>query len=339
MNCFLKITIAALGLLSFLASADSGTAQEFRLKLHHFNSPQSLAHQQFLVPWAKKIEQASAGRIKVDVYPAMQLGGKPGDLYAQVRDGVVDLAWTLQGYSAGQFPLTSVMELPFLSPSTEVSSTVLMGLYEGELRKEYDSVKVIALHTTDPNALHTKVPVRTLTDMKAMKVRVASRWIGQTIEALGGTPISVPLPDIAQAVSRGQIDGFVIGWSVTRPFKLYELVKGHTEVSFGTSPAMLVMNQKTYDALPTDLKKVIDDNSGIKLASRLGRIWDEDVKKSREAARKAGNTIVDLPTAELGKWRQAGQGVVNEWISANSKAGDSRGIYQEVLQRIEKQNK
>src|SRR5690606_39115752 len=191
-----------------------------------------------LVPWAKELEAASNGRIKIDVFPSMQLGGKSEDLFSQVRDGVVEMAWTLPGYSAGQFPLTSVMELPFLAPTTEIASKVLMDLYDRHLKSEYESVKVIALHTTDPNALHSIPAIKMSSDFKGLKVRVASRWVGQTIEALGGTPISLPLPEIAQATARNQIDAFVIGWSVTRPFKLYELVKNHTEVAFGTSPAM-----------------------------------------------------------------------------------------------------
>lgn len=322
-----------------IVSSLSSQAQEFRFKLHHFNSPQSLAHQIFLVPWAKEIEAASNGRIKIDVFPSMQLGGKSEDLYGQVRDGVVELAWTLPGYTAGQFPLTSVMELPFLAPTTEIASKVLMDLYERYLKEEYASVKVIALHTTDPNALHSIPTVKARADFKGLKVRVASRWVGQTIEALGGTPVSLPLPEIAQAASRNQIDAFVIGWSVTRPFKLYEMVKSHTEVSFGTSPAMFVMNKNAYQSLPDDLKRIIDERSGMKLAGRLGQAWDEDVEKSRDAARKKGNTEIQLPAEELAEWKKAVRPVVESWISANSKRTDARKVYEDTIELIERHSK
>lgn len=330
MRFITKVAICGSILLTMLASA---SAQEFQFKLHHFNSPRSLAHQVFLVPWAKEIEAASNGRIKIDVYPSMQLGGKAEDLYSQVRDGVVDFAWTLQGYTAGQFPLTSVMELPFLTSSTEVASKALMALYERQyLNAEYSAVKVIALHTTDPNALHSIPAVKKKADLRGMKIRVASRWVGQTILALGATPVSMSLPEIAQAISRNQIDAFIIGWSVTRPFKLYESVKSHTEVALGASPAMFVMNKKAYESLPDDLKRIIDDHSGMKLSARLGKIWDEDVDKSRAAALQKGNEQQNLSANELAQWKAAVKPVIDSWISTNEKRGNSRKVYEDALE-------
>lgn len=330
MRFLAKVAITGSILFAMLASA---SAQEFHFKLHHFNSPQSLAHRAFLAPWAKGIEVASNGRIKIDVYPSMQLGGKAEDLYSQVRDGVVDFAWTLQGYTAGQFPLTSVMELPFLTSSTEVASKVLMALYERQhLNAEYEAVKVITLHTTDPNALHSIPVVKKKADLRGLKIRVASRWVGQTILALGATPVSMSLPEIAQAISRNQIDAFVIGWSVTRPFKLYEPVKSHTEVAFGASPAMLVMNKKAYESLPEDLRRIIDEHSGMKISAQLGKIWDEDVDKSRAAAFKKGNEQQILAPEELSQWKAAVKPVIDSWISVNAKRGNSRKVYEDALQ-------
>ena len=144
----LKISIKVLLLTVATSLMSAGTiAAEYNLKLHHFLGPKATAHSKMLVPWAKKIEQASNGRVKIDIYPAMSLGGKPPQLIRQVRDGVVDLIWTVNGYTPGLFPRTEVFELPFIHTNNPAATNLAMReMFEQDLAQEYTGLKVMFLH-------------------------------------------------------------------------------------------------------------------------------------------------------------------------------------------------
>ena len=120
-----------------LASLHGASAESVTLRVHTFNSPKAIANRLFLQPWAREVEERSGGRVDVEVYPAMQLGGKPSELYGQARDGVVDIVWTLPGYSAGRFPLTEVFELPFVCGDAVATSQTLTEFHHAWLRDEY----------------------------------------------------------------------------------------------------------------------------------------------------------------------------------------------------------
>ena len=167
----------------------NAAAEPITLRLHTFNSPKSIAVRQFLQPWAKEVEERSGGRVRIEVYPAMQLGGKPSDLYGQARDGVVDIVWTLPGYSAGRFPLTEVFELPFVCGDAEATSQALTHFHRKWLRDEYRDTRPLVFHTAAPGHVHTvNKPVRTLEDLEGMKVRSPSRASAEMLKALGASP-------------------------------------------------------------------------------------------------------------------------------------------------------
>ena len=333
----MSLAVAAWCLMTASAPAQ---AQQITLKLHNFNSPRAIANRLFMKPWAKKIEKESGGRLKIQIYPAMQLGGKARDLYAQARDGVVDLAWSRQGFHSGQFPLTAVFELPFLGTTGTAVSQALTEFQSIHLGNEYKDVHPVVLHATDGSILMTKTPVRRLEDLRGMKIRTPSRWIGEGLKAQGAAPVAMALPALSEALTRGQVQGMVISWSITRPFKYYDLVKNHTEVPVSVSPFMLIMNKKSYAKLPADLKRIIDANGGMKLAKKLGQLWDADAKKSYAIARKKGNTFISLSAAEEARWRKAARPAIDGWIAmANAKGYDGRKMYQDAVRLVEKYGK
>ena len=130
----------------FGALSNSVAAEPITLRLHTFNSPKSIAVQLFLQPWAEEIKERTEGRVEVQVFPAMQLGGIPSDLYGQARDGVVDIVWTLPGYSPGRFPLTEAFELPFVCADAEATSQALNDFYRTWLQDEYGDTQPLVFH-------------------------------------------------------------------------------------------------------------------------------------------------------------------------------------------------
>lgn len=310
---------AAILALSLLASG-TALAQEVTLRLHQFLPQQGTVPSKGITPWIQKIEAESNGRIKIQMYSSMQLGGSPPQLFDQARDGFVDIVWTLQGYTPGRFNKTEVFELPFIAGlSAEATSRALWDYVQKNALDEYKDVHVLALHTHGPGLLHTKAPVTGLDSLRGMKIRGGTRIVNNMLVKLGATPVGMPVPAVTEALSKGVLDGTTIPWEVAPALKVQELVKNHT--SFAGDRALYVatfvvaMNKAAYEKLPADLKKVIDNNSGAELGALFARTQDEGDKTSRAIAEKAGNSIVLLDAAETQRWRRTASAVESEWVA------------------------
>ncbi|HET6827711.1 MAG TPA: TRAP transporter substrate-binding protein, partial [Ramlibacter sp.] len=272
-----------------------------------------------LVPWAQKVEKESGGRIKVQLFNAMQLGGTPPQLFDQAKDGVVDFTWTVLGYTPGRFNKSEVFELPFMSGSAEQSSRAFQEYVEKYAADEFKDVKLIAVHTHGPGLFHTKTPVTDLESLRGMKIRGGSRIISNMLGKLGAIPVGMPVPAVTDGLSKGVIDGTTIPWEVTPSLKVTELVKNHTTFAgkegLYTQTFAFSMNKAAYEKLPADLKKVIDANSGIETAAMFGRAMDEGDKVGREIAVKAGNRIIALDVQETQRWRRTAATVETDWVN------------------------
>ena len=310
---FTGLILLAAGLLCSLP--DRARAEQITLRLHHFNSPKAIAHRLFMRPWADEVEKKSEGRVKVQVFPAMQLGGKPPDLYGQARDGVVDIIWTIPGYSPGRFPLTEVFELPFLAGSAPAASKALTEFHRKWMRDEYKDTHPLVFHSTASTHVHTAgKPVRMLEDIRGMKIRTPSRVGAATLSALGAVPVGMPVPAVYEALSRGVVEGTAIPWTIMRPFRLHEVTNYHTEVSLSRVLFVMTMNKRRYDELPADAKAVIDSSTGMALAGRLGGMWQDDEKPGRAIAVERGQPILSLSEAERKRWREKSRTVIDGWV-------------------------
>ncbi|MEZ5775510.1 MAG: TRAP transporter substrate-binding protein [Hyphomicrobiaceae bacterium] len=317
---------AALAGASLPARAE--TKPEFTLRLHHFLPAVGVEHRGFLEPWAKRIEAASDGRIRVEVYPSMQLGGKAPQLYDQARDGVVDIVWTLAGYTPGRFPRLEVFELPFIaSDRGEITSQAIWEYYTTKAADELADVKVLAVDTHGKGNLFIKGRVvRRPEDLKGVRVRVPSRAINDTLTLIGASPIGIPAPGVPEALAKGVVDGVMFPYEVVPAFKVEELTDHVTELmgdrALYTAVFLFVMNKASYERLPDDLKKVIDDNSGAALSAEGGRLWDEWDALGREAIARHNGVVTLVDGEDLEAWKAATAPVVDQWIKARTEAGD-----------------
>ncbi len=308
------------------------------LRAHHFLGPTSTVQAQFLQPWADKVAKDSGGRLRIEIYPAMQLGGRPAQLVDQVRDGAVDLVWTLPGYTRGRFPVTEVFELPFLAGSATATSQAVQEFSERHLKAEYRDLRPLALWVHAPGTLMiASRPVRSLADLKGLKIRAPHHAMTETLKALGASPVSMPVPDVYEALSRRVIDGAAVPFEVATPLRLQEVAKFHTEVPIYTSVFLFAMNRAKYEALPADLKKVIDANSGMALSKRMGEVWDAAEQPGRNAAKAAGGEFIPLPPAELAAWKAAAQPAIDQWVAAMAERGlDGKALLAEAQALIKK---
>ena len=326
-------------------SIGTAAAEEVKLKVAHFLPPGSTAHAKFITPWCDKINKESAGRLKCEIYPAMQLGGTPPQLIDQVRDGVADIVWTLPGYSAGRFPAIEVFELPFMINTAESSSRALWEyIHVNKLdQSEYKDVKPLVFHVHDAGQLHlVKKPISELSNFRGLKLRAPTRQTNKFLAALGATPVGMPAPQVSEALSKGVIDGAMLPWEVVPAVKAHELVKFHTEGdpnarALYTTAFIFAMNKAKYDSLPADLKAVIDANSGADTSAWVGKVWDDSASSARKLATDRGNKFNVVPAAELQKWEKAGQRVYDSWITeVGDKGYDGKALLKSAQALVQK---
>lgn len=317
MNPLRHIAVASLMGLSALA-APTVHAQEVTLKVSFFLPASSFANTLFITPWCDKIARESANKLKCQLYPSMQLGGTPPQLYDQVKDGVADVVWTLPGYTSGRFPTVDVFELPFMMQSPEATSKALWDYTQQYSQDDFKDVKPLAFHVHGDGVFHmNSKPIKTAADLKGLKLRAPTRMTTKFMALLGATPVGMPVPQVGDALSKGVIDGAVVPYEVVPSVKIHELVKFHSETdpaepAFYTSTFIFAMNKAKYDSLPVDLKKVIDANSGQALSGQIGKAFlQADVEGKKLTTRNTTNII---PAAELANWKRLGQPLEAQWV-------------------------
>ena len=307
--------------------ASPARAQELVLKLHHFLPPQATIQALVFNPWCEKIGKESGGKIKCQIYPAMQLGGTPPQLFDQAKDGVADIVWTVPTYQAGRFLKSEVFELPFMARNAETGSPALYEFVQKNSLDEFQGVRILAMHLHDGSLLHfSGKAVKTLEDVKGLKVRGPTRIGAKFLTALGATPVQMPLPQVPESVSKGVIDGAMVPWEGVPPIKLQEIAKFHTDTAAG-APRMsntifvIAMNEAKYNGLPADLKRVIDANSGLDWSKQIGKVFDGTTEPAKKLAAAAGGVFDTLSQAEYDRWVKATDGVNKEWITEISAKG------------------
>ena len=266
------------------------------LRFAHFWPATSATHTEVFEPWAKKVEEESNGRIKVEIFPSATLS-KADAAYDAAAKGTVDIGSQLQGYTNGRFPLTQVAELPGLSNSATQMNCMLQTLYDdGVISSEYEDTHLLFMMGSGPGGIHTvDTPINKPQDLKGLRVRRPSAIAGDIIEAAGGTPVGLPATDVYTSLQRGVLDGLSLPWDAMGSFKLIELANTHTNIPFYSSAMVVTMNKDKYESLPDDLKKVIDDNSGKMMAAMAGKVFDAEDEKFMAEAKAKGNTMIDIP--------------------------------------------
>jgi TRAP-type transport system periplasmic protein len=298
-----------------LARAD---APQVTLKLHHFFSSVSSGHEKFLVPWARQVTAQSAGRIRIDIFPSMQLGGAPAQLFDQGRDGFADIVWAVPGYSPGRFGRIEAFELPFVpSRRALVNSKALEDFAATNLGDEFSEVHPICFSCRDRSVVHTNRTVRAVSDLRGLRLHVPNRLAAESVHALGATGVTVPVPQVPMAVSGHAIEGCLMPWDAVPALRLNDLLKQHTDFAdsaLSTSTFVLAMNKSVYDHLPSDLKAVIDKNSGLEAAGMAGAMWDVEAKIVADMVRERGDPMTVLAEDEVANWRAATRSVVSLWL-------------------------
>lgn len=334
----LRTAVAAAGLG---IAGGAVAAQEYTFTLHHFLGATAPAHTRMLEPWAERVAEASDGRVQIEIYPSMTLGGRPPELINQARDGVVDIVWTVNGYTPGLFPRSEVMELPnVFENDARAANLALYDMFDEHLAEEYRGVQVMFLHTHGGQALHTRnTEVRTPTDVAGMSLRTPSRTGAWSIEALGASPVAMPVPELPQALGRGTVDGALIPFEIIPPLQLQEQtqyqIEGAGGYRIGTAVFQVSMNQARWDSLPEDIQAAFLEASNRDWWGEVGDVWNGTEEGGLGVATGAGNTHVVLTEDETGVFRAALETVVERWIADMESEGiDGRALVERARELV-----
>ncbi len=318
---------AAAGLTAIVVACASSAAQaQQKLVVHHFLGPKAPAHAKFIAPWAQRVMEASGGELEIEIFPAMSLGGAPPSLYRQLRDGTVDIVWTVIGYTPGVFPRTEVFELPSVhGGNARATNLAIADIYDEHLAEDFTDVHPLLVHTHAGNALHLvdSANVDGVSDLRGLKLRTPSRTGGWLIEAWQAEPVGMPLPALPQALTKGTVEGALIPFEVVIPMKVHELTKYSISGNkrFGTSVFLFAMNKERYESLPPKLRAVIDAHSGRAVAAEYGDLWDSIEEPGRQAQLKSGGELKNLAQTVMAELDQRSASVEERWVEEANKAG------------------
>ncbi len=318
--------ILRLALLAGLAAvpaigAGTAAAQQIELKVSHHVPPKHTIQKEF-ERWGAELAQKSGGRIKLSIFPAGQMGPPPRQLDL-VRTGVADVAMILAGLLPGRTPLTEAMALPFVfnkegspTPLNAAQASPIVTGMAGALEKEYPGSKILYIVASPAGSLFfSKAVVRMPADLKGLRVRHNGPIPLATLKAWGATPASVAPAEVTDALSKGVIDGAIFNYEGGQAFQLGESVHAVTELNFAAGLFVILMNRAKYDSLPPDLRKLIDDTTGIEAAKRVGAAWDKAEATGREyfLAKKAQIVVPDA--AQHKAFRDAAKPVIDQTLA------------------------
>ncbi len=313
------------------AKATANSAETVTLRFSHFWPATSAIQKEVFEPWAKKIEEDSKGRLKVELYPSATLS-KPTVTYDAAVKGTVDIGSQAQGYTAGRFPLSQIAELPGLSNTSTQMGCIMQTLYDnGTIASEYEDSHLLFMYGTGSGSLHTtKKAIKKPEDMKGLRIRRPSAVAGDLIESMGASPVGMPAGDVYTSIQKGVIDGLSFPWEALKSFRIDELTKYHTHMPFYTSGLMVTMNKAKYESLPDDLKKVIDDNSGMVMAKKVGEVFDKHDQAVIDEVKAKGHEVTEIPDPlNDPDWKAPLEAGTKKYLDSVSATGkDAQAVYE-----------
>ncbi|WP_417797587.1 TRAP transporter substrate-binding protein [Terasakiella pusilla] len=336
-----RLFVAAMAAAAF-CGVTTAQAEVITLKLSHFLPSSHPSQKDFIEPWVAELEKRTNGKVKVEIYPAGSAFGHVAKQFDQVRAGVVDIAHGLTGFPRGRLPRTLVTDLPFLVKTSDAASKTLWDLYPTYLAPEYKGMKMLAMHAHNGGLIHTRdKKVEKIEDLKGLRLRTPSLAISNMLKYLGATPVGLPPTQVYENLQKGVIDGNVFPYEAVNSFKLYEVLGYHLDAKAYTTSFYFAMNEKKYNSLPEDVRKVIDEISGQTLVNKFGAWWTKWDQPGIQAIKDKGNTVTVLTDAQRDEWRAHLQPMIDVYLDDMEKQGvpNAREIYakaQELVAKYEK---
>jgi len=317
------------GLLVFFSTTAFSGDKVYTFRLSNWYPPASSFNATIWPFWAKQLEKASNGRIKIKVFPAEQLV-KATDTWEATVQGICDIGHGFLMFEAGRFPITEYAFLPMLFPSNRVASMAMTAIYQKypQIKKEFEEVHLLWFNANGPAQLFTrKKRVQTLKDLKGLKLHGGGLYFKHMAKALGFSPITFPFPEVYDGLAKGTMDGNFLEWEGQWIWKFYEQTPyGLDGINLYVYPFFLIMNKKKWEALPEDIKAIFDAYSGLKGAEMCGSLFDENdqagkdfIEKYYKKNNKPG--AINISGEEKQIWINALKPVRDTWVAHMEEKG------------------
>jgi TRAP-type C4-dicarboxylate transport system substrate-binding protein len=308
--------------LAFAAGA--AQAQTFELKLSHFVPPNHTFHK-WAQGWTEDLTKQSGGRLKFQIYPNGQLVGPPNRQFDAARNGIVDFAWVLHGVTPGRYAMAELVNLGFSWPkagsSSSITSKRMTELAPAYLAKEHEGLHILWACAAMPVVIYSTIPIRKLDDFKGVKIRYSGVQNRNLLSSLGAVPLLIFPPESQDALAKGIVQGATFPHEASLSLDLGTVAKHATEPGLSTAPFAFVMNPAKYNALPADLKALIDKTSGPAAVERFGKMWEAEETRARAELIKQGVQIHTLPDADVAEIKRRVAPQIEEAVAAVEKAG------------------
>ncbi|WP_096201745.1 TRAP transporter substrate-binding protein [Bacillus sp. FJAT-45350] len=320
---FLLLIVTACG--STETSNDNGSdsngagdeGQSHNLMISHFLPANHDIHTGVLVPFAEELSEQTNGRITADIYDNNQLGA-PGAHYDMAVTGEADIALSVHAYSAGRFPISTIIDLPFLVQSAEKGGEIFWTLYEefDVLKEEHGETTPLFLFTAEPaQLLSPNKKIETPEDLRGLRVRTPSPAGAQMLEALGATPVTMPMGEVFEALERGAVDAAMVPSSQLADYSFHEVVKYVTMGNFSATPFFATINTDVYNSLSDSDREILDNLTQLEMSMHAGRVFDGGIEKGYEAGIGSGVEFIELEGEKLAAWEEAFQPIIDGWIA------------------------
>jgi TRAP-type transport system periplasmic protein len=335
------LALTACGSDSAAPEASSGadgeiTGPEVTLTLGHPFPASHLIQTGAMDPFIEEVAEVTNGTVTIEVVPAAGLGPAPAT-YENTVVGAQDLGWALHGYTPGRFPLTGIVEMPFMFESATEATEALWTLYEEfpALQEEYSDVHVLALFTHDAGQLWTSgEPVTSTEDMEGRTLRAPGPMQEALITELGGSPVGLPSPELFDALERGVVDGLMIAHSGLDSFNLYEVLDNGLECNCYVAAQFLVASQDAWARLSPEQQEAIDEIAGRELSLRAAEVYDAEFEAVNAKLEAQGIEVTPLEGEERERWHAAGDEVAQAWIDDREAEGAPAQDMYDRLQEI-----
>lgn len=313
----------------------SNTAFSKTIKLSYANVfPPTHVHAKLGKAWADEIEKRTHGRVKINYYPggALLKGDK---LYGGVFMGIADIGMSVFVYNRGMFPGMEVVDLPLGFTNGKMATAVINDFYNKFPPKKLENeVKVLYLHAHGPGLLHSKKKIRSLEDIKGLKIR-GQGATARIIESLGGVPVAMPQSSTYEALQKGVVEANFSPMEVLNGWKQAEIIEYTTECyEIGYSSTFyLIMNKNRWNSLPKDIQVIIEEINS-EWSQKHGEAWDNADILARKVTIDKGNQIVTLSKSERNRWKKAVQPAINEYIKNVNSRGLPGDLYVDTVRKM-----
>ncbi len=306
-------------LFTLLMCGPAAAASKMHIKFSTWHPPVSREVKTVWIPMLEELKKKSDGRITYTMYAGAALGKGP-EHFDIVKKGLSDMGYFTATWTPGRFPLTDVLSLAAWVDGKDVGVDIGNAMYKRVLKREFPGVKMIELNGCIQAFLWTKKPVHSLDDCKGLKIRSPGGQQTNYIKALGAEPVFMPLGDVYLALETGTIDGLVTCPPLVLAFKLFEVAKYGAVATFGCVSEGVIMNEKSWERTPDDLKPIIEEVCSNPFRT-TGGLTRKVYKVMMKEITDQGVKLYNLPEAEQARWSKGFQAETKKWVAGLEEKG------------------